>query len=323
MASSAFSMRRLRTATDKFGWGMRVVGPIATLFGAGRFTSLLLRRPARSEVHLRSGPVLEFDYPGQLPPTLLMFGDFIDPEFDFLKLIVRPHWLVVDVGAAIGQFTIFSATCFPDAIVHAFEPSSANVSTLQRNIARNGVEQRVIVHQEALSNTIGTARFQTTPDTWNSRLASDGGSEEGTELVAVNTLDAKLKAIGVNHIDVLKVNVAGFEPEVIMGATQTLAALRVNIIILLLGLASLPHYAAIAELGYRFFYYHPHEQALYEVTQFDEDAVLNHRPWPARHIIAIRNGAVAGLAAARLSIRPAQADAKSADGDGAAPLMGP
>lgn len=306
MGSSAFSLRRLRTARDKFGWGMRAVGPLATLFGAGRYTSLLLRRPARSEVHLRSGPVLEFEYPGQVPPTLLMFGDFIDPEFDFLKLIARPHWMVIDVGAAIGQFTVFSTTCFSGAIVHAFEPSSANVSTLQRNIVRNGVEDRVFVHQEALSNTIGTARFETTPDTWNSRLASEPGDSQGTELVAVTTLDAKLEAIGVSHIDVLKVNVAGFEPEVIMGATQTLKAQRADIVILLLGLASLPHYAAMAELGYRFFYYHPHEHTLYEVTEFDENAVLQHRPWPARHIIAIRAGAVEDLAAGRLSIRPAQ-----------------
>lgn len=311
MASSAFSMRRLRTARDKFGWGMRVAGPVATLSGAGRFASLMLRRPARSEVHLRSGPILEFDYPGQLPPTLLMFGDFIDPEFDFLKLIARPHWLVVDVGAAIGQFTVFSAICFPDAIVHAFEPSSANISTLNRNIVRNGVEGRVVVHQEALSDTVGTARFQTTPDTWNSRLASDDGKEEGTELVVVNTLDAKLKAIGVDHIDVLKINVAGFEPGVIKGAMATLKALQVDIIILLLGLASLPHYAAIAALGYRFFYYHPQEQTLYEVTQFDEDSVLRHRPWPARHIIAIRDGALDALSAGRLSIRPAQADSSA------------
>jgi hypothetical protein len=42
------------------------------------------------------------------------------------------------------------------------------------------------------------------------------------------------------------------------------------------------------------------------VTQFDEDSVLAHRPWPARHILAIRSAAVADIVGGVMPIRPLQ-----------------
>lgn len=287
----------------KLRWGTRAVGPIAAARGVWRLVCLSLGRPERAEVRLRSGPILEFDYPGQFPPTLMLFGDFIDPEFAFLRQVARLHWRIVDVGAAIGQFSMFAAICLPDATVHAFEPSSANVATLQRNIVRNGVEGRVFVHQAALSNRRETARFETAPKTWMSQLSDSPTNDPQSELVSVDTLDATLRSLRLSHVEVLKINVAGFEPAVLEGAMPCLAAGQVDVLILLLGMPSLAYYEAIAALGYRFFYYHPPQRTLFEVTRFDADSVLAHRPWPARHIIAIRGPALDDLVMGAVGVR--------------------
>ena len=303
------AMRRLNVVGDKLSWGLRAAGPFAMAAGAMRFVKIWLTRPAQSQMRLRSGAILEFDYPGQFPPTLVLFGDFIDPEFPFLQLVAKPRWQVVDVGAAIGQFSMFSVVCLPGARVEAFEPSRVNTETLQRNIERNGVEGRVTVHQMALSNRKEMARFATAPKTWMSQLlAPDSGDDTDSELVGVDTLDAVAQATGLDHIHLLKINVAGFEPQVLEGAMETLRAGRVDVMVLLLGLASLPHYAVIAELGYRFFYYHPRQRCLFEVTRFDEDSLLAHRPWPARHILVIRSAAVADLVGGIMPIRPLQTE---------------
>ena len=304
MTSPFFVLARLRVVKDKFDWGLRVAGPLAALRGIWRLARVWVSRPQRAEVHLRSGPILEFDYPHQFPPTLMLFGDLIDPEFAFLTRIAKPHWRIVDVGAAIGQFSMFSAICLPEATVHAFEPSGANVATLYRNIARNGVGDRVFVHQGALSNRRETARFATAPKNWMSQLSDARGADAPGELVAVDTLAAVLTQLGLDHVEVLKINVAGFEPSVLEGAMPCLAAGKVDVMILLLGIPSLVHYAVLAGLGYRFFYYHPEQQTLFEVTRFDADSVLEHRPWPARHIIAIRDAALEALVAGRVAVRP-------------------
>lgn len=299
----AVTLDHLRGAARKAGWGLRAVGPGATAQGLLRLAKICVTRPTDGEVQLKSGPVLEFDYPSQFPPVLVVFGDFIDPEFAFLQRIAQPNWFVVDVGAAIGQFSMFAALCLPRSNVAAFEPSGVNVDTLRRNIVRNDVAGRVEVHHAALSNTKAVARFATAPKTWMSQLLEADSADGEGELVAVDTLDATAVTLGWDQINVLKINVAGFEPQVLEGAVETLRAGRVDVMVLLLGLASLPHYAAIARLGYRFFYYHPGQHALFEVEQFDADAVLSHRPWPARHILVIRSAVVADLLGDRVPIR--------------------
>jgi FkbM family methyltransferase len=301
MKLGRISFGRLKSGFDKLTWGMRVVGPGAAARGTVSVMALQLRRPKRSEIRLRSGPILEFDYPSQFPPTLVLFGDLIDPEFAFLRQVARPGWVFADVGAAIGQFSLFAAT-LPGAVVHAFEPSSVNVATLQGNLNRNAMTDRVTVHQLALSNTSGEASFETTERTWMSRLS---GADLTGERVCVRTLADEFARLGLEHVAVLKINVAGFEPNVLEGAERFLAEGKADILILLLGLESLPWYGRIAALGYRFFYYHPEELMLYEVTGFDRHSVLDHRPWPARHIIGIRaaaidEGIVASLATCRL-----------------------
>jgi FkbM family methyltransferase len=294
------NLNKFQAATDKLRWGVRVVGVGATLEGSARYMTMRLSHPERSEIRLRSGPILEFDYPSQFPSALVMFGDVIDPEFAFLRDIARPGWTIVDVGAAIGQFTLFAAR-LPDAVVHAFEPSGANVRTLRRNVVRNGAAGHVTVHQVALSNTEGQARFETAERTWMSGLAGRGA--DTGEMVEVKTLTGALGRLHLDHVAVIKINVAGFEPAVFEGAQDYLAAGRADVLIALLGLQSLPWYAATAALGYRFFYYHPAERTLFEVTAFDAGSVLDHRPWPARHIIGIRTGALDAGLAASIAIR--------------------
>lgn len=291
--------RRAHNWKDKTRWGLRVVGAGAAMRGAARTLALYLRRPERSELQLRSGPVLEFSFPNQVPLVLLMFGDFIDPEFAFLRKVCRSDWVVADVGAAIGQFAIFAATSAASC-VHCFEPSSANVEVLSQNIRRNHVDDKVTVHRMAFSNAESESYFETTPNTWVSGL-----SDTGTELVSVRKLADEFERLGLDRVSVLKINVAGFEPQVLEGADAFLRTGGADILILLLGLASLPWYARLAGYGYRFFYFHPDENALYEVTSFDAAGVLGHRPSPARNIIAIHRSAVGRYIGTGIPIRKA------------------
>lgn len=278
--------RKAQNWTNKAQWGIRIVGVAAALRGAIRMSRLFLSRPKHSEIRLRSGPILEFNFPNQAPLVLLIFGDFIDPEFAFLRKVCRRGSIIVDIGAAIGQFALFAAMT-RDCFVHAFEPSAANVQALTRNIERNGVGEKVTVHRVAFSDVESEAYFETAPRTWVSGLSESGG-----EKVSVRRLDDELERLGIERIAVLKINVAGFEPNVLQGADAFLARGGADILVLLLGLASLPFYERLSTYGYRFFYYRPDANALYEVLSFDAHSVLDHRPSPARNIIAIHRSAI-------------------------------
>ena len=275
---------RMRKALAKLAWGVTVVGPAATAAGLLRLARLRVQRPAEAVVRLRSGPVLGFAYPRQLVPTLVVFGDYIDPEMDFLRHVARPDWVVLDVGAAIGQFSVFAAL-LPTGRVHAFEPSSDNLRTLDANLRRNHVSDLVTVHRTALSDADAEMTFSTQQNPFLSRLDRADGSV-GVETVPVRTVTGTVAKLGLDRVDCLKINVAGFEAEVLAGAEELLARQGADVLVILLSEGSAPWFARIAAHGYRFFYFHPPRTTLYEVTDL-RDVIAHERPWPARHLIGV------------------------------------
>lgn len=276
-------LNRARRAAAKLRWGVKVVGPVAAARGLFRLAGLLVRRPAEGIVRLKSGPVLGFSHPRQMVPALVAFGDYIDPEMAFLRRISRPDWIVLDVGAAIGQFSVFAAM-LPTAHVYAFEPSSDNIATLRSNLRRNRVADHVTVAQMALSDSDSETMFPTLENPFLSRLDRLDESVSG-ELVAVRTLSRTVAALGLEHVACLKINVAGFEAEVLEGSAAFLARQGADVLVILISEGSAPWFSKIAALGYRFFYFHPPRNTLYEVEDLDD--VSHERPWPARHLIGV------------------------------------
>lgn len=298
----------LMSAVGKLVWGARTVGALATATGVLRLLGLRLRRPERSRVRLRSGAVLDFAVPSQVAPALVLFRDLIDPEFAFLTAISRPDWVVLDVGAAIGQFSVFAAR-LPVARVHAFEPSPANLESLARNLELNGIADRVEVHRLALGDRDGEASFATAGNTYLSSLAgSEDGDPGSTVTVPLRRLGDVVTELGLPRVDVLKLNVAGYEPGVLAGAEPWLSAAGADILVLLIGDESVPWYERCVDWGYHFYFFHPRERRLLPVTSFDSHT-LRHPAWPARHLIAVHRdaiarGVLAGVAVADLTAEP-------------------
>jgi FkbM family methyltransferase len=96
------------------------------------------------------------------------------------------------------------------------EPDPDTVRALRRNIESNEIENRVTVVEAALGSAAGTARFTVGYDTTN-RVA--GEHEIGTRVVQVRTLDECLQSL---NAVLIKMDVEGYEAEVIAGATATL-----------------------------------------------------------------------------------------------------
>jgi len=293
---------RARAGVDKLRWGVRVTGWPAALMGGLRLALLKLTKPSTAEVRLReSGASLAFAYPSQLVPALVVFGDLIDPEYPFLESVAQPGWTFLDVGAAIGQFTVFAAFSTRGS-VHAFEPSSDNIATLQHNIERNGIGDRVTIHRLALADRSGEADFATAKNAFMSRLDAIGAGT-GSRVV-VDTLTNVVDRLGIAHVSVLKINVAGFEPEVIAGARTVLARGFADVLVLLIGRRSYGAYRDLSALGYRFFFFHPRERRLHEVSSLDDDGLIRNRPWPARHVLGIWSDALEDVLGDRVAIAP-------------------
>lgn len=136
-------------------------------------------------------------------------------DMAFLLHLLRPDDLFIDVGANIGSYTVLaSAVCGARSI--AIEPDPGTVQSLRRNIEANGIGERVTVVENAVGSIAGTLRFTVGQDTTN-RVAAEG--KVHTRDVVVRTLDGVLA--GEEPV-LIKMDVEGYEPQVVAGAVSTL-----------------------------------------------------------------------------------------------------
>jgi FkbM family methyltransferase len=125
----------------------------------------------------------------------------------------------VDVGAFIGLHTIAVGLRLRGlGQVIAFEPDSTNCSLLREHIKLNGLEGKVDLHQAAVSDKDGHSPFLADGSS-EARLVLPGRSD--ATVIDVVTLDGAL--VG-KRVDILKIDVEGYEEMVLRGATKLLRA---------------------------------------------------------------------------------------------------
>lgn len=147
-------------------------------------------------------------------------------EFAFLERFLRHGDLVLDVGANVGVYTLFLAKLVGAAgEVLACEPEPGNLERLRRNVERNRLEQVTII-PAAVGAEPGTAEFAAGLDSVG-HVVTAGTSPEAT------SPEANLISVPLTTVDALcsgrtpifaKVDVEGFEEDVLRGAEEQMAA---------------------------------------------------------------------------------------------------
>ena len=135
--------------------------------------------------------------------------------------------MVVDAGANTGVYALAVAATCPDASIVAFEPSPTVVEQCRTNVRANGFADRVDVRAVGLGSETGEATFyRSTYDELGSFNAGNAGAWEAsvadTVSVPVATVDGLVADGEMPPPDHLKVDVEGFEYEVLAGARETL-----------------------------------------------------------------------------------------------------
>jgi FkbM family methyltransferase len=138
-------------------------------------------------------------------------------------LSAAPRGIAIDIGANLGWHALHAARHPNVETVVAFEPDPFNAWLLERNLAENEIGN-VIVESRAVAAAPGTAHLHRYGRNNFGRhsLAADHG--QGSRTVPVTDLDGALSALGLGErpIALIKIDVEGYEPAVIDGATKTL-----------------------------------------------------------------------------------------------------
>jgi FkbM family methyltransferase len=155
--------------------------------------------------------------------------DYEERFSDALLAAIRPGDVVWDVGANVGLYTE-RFVAGGAAHVVCFEPAPEAVRTLQSRFAHESAEGgRVRIVPIALSNVSGTVQFAADGSSPNNRILASAHSQPAAAAdVPVRSGDQALREYALPAPNVVKIDVEGYEPEVIAGLTEILgsAALR-------------------------------------------------------------------------------------------------
>ncbi|MBX9943622.1 MAG: FkbM family methyltransferase [Reyranella sp.] len=147
-------------------------------------------------------------------------------EFTGMMLLLhflRAGDLFLDIGANVGSYSVLaSGVC--RATTWAFEPDPDTVGQLRRQIEINGLEHLVEVHSVALGPADGEVPL-TIDDGSANRVDTSVGAK--VRLVPQRSLD---DVIGGRRPAMIKIDVEGYEEEVLRGAGKVLAAPSLKVI---------------------------------------------------------------------------------------------
>jgi len=188
-------------------------------------------------------------------------------EMLFLLHFLRKEDTFADIGANIGSYTILAAG-HVGAKTFSFEPIPSTFSNLLDNIAVNRLESNVMAFNIALGSQRRTINFTSSLDTMNHVASEDEGN---IIVVSMETFDDVLENHQVPAL--LKIDVEGFETEVLIGMNSVLKNKDLKAIIIELngsgkryGYDEKKIHKMLSELDFNPFMYTPTERLLTQVN---------------------------------------------------------
>lgn len=213
--------------------------------GLGRVCELMRRWAAR---HASQTPLVIRDFRGtasfrcflkeHMGSQIFFRGSYSGDQLTILERLLDAHGVFVDAGANQGEFSIAAAKVVGRGRVIAFEPVTEYRQRLLENVRLNGFDNVEVV-PVALGEEQGWL-----PIYDQQAACADGTRNEGLpslfrtpsrsqplEVVPVRTLDDVLAELGVEKVNVIKLDIEGAEWMALRGALKTIAQSRPTLIL--------------------------------------------------------------------------------------------
>lgn len=155
---------------------------------------------------------------GWLPES--MCGSLLTPEIRFWLDAPLAGRVVYDIGAFQGMLTLFFASRGRGVV--AYEPVARNRARLTENVSLNRLAN-VTIRGVALADAPGRGTMRVDDlMSGGSKLITVEGPNTAFEQTEITTLDRDIAEHGLPRPGFIKIDVEGFELQVLQGAPQTL-----------------------------------------------------------------------------------------------------
>lgn len=140
------------------------------------------------------------------------------------------HWpirIIFDVGANIGITALEFSDSFPGAAIYAFEPVRSNFKQMEQNLIGKSEIKRLPIGLGAKPEDV---LIHVDPEHPRACSIMHELSDLRTETIRLDSIDHFCAQNKIDEVDLLKIDVEGYEPMVIEGAKKMLSEQRIAII---------------------------------------------------------------------------------------------
>lgn len=156
---------------------------------------------------------------------------------EYIRSILKPDWIVIEAGANLGYYAFIEAQVVKK--VYAIEPIKKNINSLNKAIEINGFtniktyqlavgdeNKKAYINKSTLSNINTLSNIDNMKDEYKTFWEKWHG--DGVQETEVITIDDFIVRENIDKVDLIRMDVEGYETEVIMGMQKTLHNMKIG-----------------------------------------------------------------------------------------------
>jgi FkbM family methyltransferase len=182
-------------------------------------------------VFFRKGINWELDLTDGIDFAIFLQGAFEHSTLSLYSKVIKPGFTILDIGANIGAHTLhFARFTGEKGKVYAFEPTDYAFNKLSKNVSLNPtLSKQISLYQALLINELDESAPTAIPSRWPLNANKDEASHpvhlgvfESLNNAKKIRLDDWFSNMNKPKIDLIKIDVDGFEIDVLKGAKNLL-----------------------------------------------------------------------------------------------------
>ena len=155
------------------------------------------------------------------------------PEYEgntYVLNNLKPSDTFIDVGACIGDYSLFASSVISKGEIYAFEPFKKSIEMFEENIRLNGINN-ISIFRGVASDKNGFEKLQIENESEINHITHEKNNMNVIKVPSI-TLDRYITENNIMHVAILKIDVEGSEMKVLRGAEKSIRDKKIEKILI-------------------------------------------------------------------------------------------